>query len=303
MSSVTKVLPSRRHHKPRCSTFDVINGILMVLISLCAILPFWIILTASLSNNALLQKNGVSILFQGFTFEGYKFLFSMSDLFLHSILVSFLTSLASSLISVIVCTAAAYVLSKKYLPGRGFLNVFFMITMFFSGGTIPTYLIIRGIGIYDTVWALILPGAVSTYSILIMRNFFYSVPKELEEAAVVDGANDFQILIRVYIPLAIPMMLTIGIMTFVGKWNEWLPSLLYLGSGHQSLWTVQYVLRQMLTDMQSIYGSSATGSVVDAPLIAAKNAAVAIVVLPLIVLSPVLHKYYAKGLMEGSIKG
>ena len=285
------------------SPFAIVNGILMFFVCLACLLPFWVILTSSLSTNSLLQKNGVSVFFQGFTFEGYRFLFSMSDLFLHSLGVSLAVSFASALISVLVCTAAAYVLSKKYLPGRKFLNVFFMITMFFSGGTIPTYLIIRGIGIYDTIWALILPGAVSTYSILIMRNFFYGLPKELEEAAVVDGANDFQILVRVYLPLAIPMMLTIGIMTFVGKWNEWLPSLLYLGSGHQSLWTVQYVLRQMLTDMQSLYGSSSTGSIVDAPLIAAKNAAIVLVVLPLVVLSPILHKYYAKGLMEGSIKG
>lgn len=285
------------------SPFAIVNGILMFFVCLACLLPFWVILTSSLSTNSLLQKNGVSVFFQGFTFEGYRFLFSMSDLFLHSLGVSLAVSFASALLSVLVCTAAAYVLSKKYLPGRKFLNVFFMITMFFSGGTIPTYLIIRGIGIYDTIWALILPGAVSTYSILIMRNFFYGLPKELEEAAVVDGANDFQILVRVYLPLAIPMMLTIGIMTFVGKWNEWLPSLLYLGSGHQSLWTVQYVLRQMLTDMQSLYGSSSTGSIVDAPLIAAKNAAIVLVVLPLVVLSPILHKYYAKGLMEGSIKG
>lgn len=285
------------------SPFAIVNGILMFFVCLACLLPFWIILTSSLSTNSLLQKNGVSVFFQGFTFEGYRFLFSMSDLFLRSLGVSLLVSFSSAILSVLICTAAAYVLSKKYLPGRKFLNVFFMVTMFFSGGTIPTYLIIRGIGIYDTIWALILPGAVSTYSILILRNFFYGLPKELEEAAVVDGANDFQILTRVYLPLAIPMMLTVGIMTFVGKWNEWLPSLLYLGSGHQSLWTVQYVLRQMLTDMQSLYGSSATGSIVDAPLIAAKNAAIVLVVLPLVVLSPILHKYYAKGLMEGSIKG
>ena len=285
------------------SPFAIVNGILMFFVCLACLLPFWIIHTRSLSTNSLLQKNGVSVFFQGFTFAGYRFLFSMSDLFLRSLGVSLLVSFSSAILSVLICTAAAYVLSKKYLPGRKFLNVFFMVTMFFSGGTIPTYLIIRGIGIYDTIWALILPGAVSTYSILILRNFFYGLPKELEEAAVVDGANDFQILTRVYLPLAIPMMLTVGIMTFVGKWNEWLPSLLYLGSGHQSRWTVQYVLRQMLTDMQSLYGSSATGSIVDAPLIAAKNAAIVLVVLPLVVLSPILHKYYAKGLMEGSIKG
>lgn len=303
MTRIGKIAQPNRRRNEKFGAFDVFNVILMIIVCLICIIPFWIILTSSLSENGALQKNGVSLWFQGFTFEGYQFLFSMSDIFLHSLMVSFLTSLASSLISVVVCTSAAYVLSKKYLPGRKFLNVFFMITMFFFGGTIPTYLVIRGIGIYDTVWALILPGAVSTYSILIMRNFFYGLPKELEEAAIVDGANDFQIMVRIFLPLAVPMMLTIGIMTFVGKWNEWLPSLLYLGSGHKSLWTVQYVLRQILTDMQSIFGSSSTGSVVNAPLIAAKNAAIVVVVLPLIVMSPILHKYYVKGLTDGSVKG
>lgn len=227
----------------------------------------------------------------------------MSDMFLHSLWITFITAFTAALISVVCCTAAAYVLSKKYLRGRQFFNVFFMITMFFSGGTIPTFLVIRGIGIYDTIWALILPGAVSTYSILLMRNFFYGVPKELEEAAVVDGANDFQIFVRIYLPLAVPMMMTIGIMTFVGKWNDWLPSLLYVGSGNKSLWSAQYVLRQMLTDMQSIYGSGATGSIVDAPVIQAKNAATVLVTFPLILITPLLHKYYVKGLTDGSIKG
>ena len=285
------------------SAFSFINGLLMVLICLACILPFWIIVVSSFSSNSILQREGVSIFFRGFNLEGYKFLFSMSDMFLHSLWITFITSFTASLISVVCCTAAAYVLSKKYLRGRQFFNVFFMITMFFSGGTIPTYLVIRGIGIYDTIWALILPGAVSTYSILLMRNFFYGVPKELEEAAVVDGANDFQIFVRIYLPLAIPMMMTIGIMTFVGKWNDWLPSLLYVGSGNKSLWSAQYVLRQMLTDMQSIYGSGATGSIVDAPVIQAKNAATVLVTFPLILITPLLHKYYVKGLTDGSVKG
>lgn len=293
-------MKKKKFHFP---AFDCINGLLMVLICLACILPFWIIVVSSFSSNSILQRDGVSIFFRGFNLEGYKFLFSMSDMFLHSLWITFITAFTAALISVVCCTAAAYVLSKKYLRGRQFFNVFFMITMFFSGGTIPTFLVIRGIGIYDTIWALILPGAVSTYSILLMRNFFYGVPKELEEAAVVDGANDFQIFVRIYLPLAVPMMMAIGIMTFVGKWNDWLPSLLYVGSGNKSLWSAQYVLRQMLTDMQSIYGSGATGSIVDAPVIQAKNAATVLVTFPLILITPLLHKYYVKGLTDGSIKG
>ncbi len=283
--------------------FTVINGCIMVLLMAAFILPFWIILTASLSDNARVQANGISLWFQGFTFEGYKFLFGMSDIFIRSLGISLLTSFAAAAFSVIVCTAAAYALSKKYLVGRKFFNVFLMITMFFSGGTIPLYLVIRGIGIYDTIWALILPGVASTYSILLLRNYFYGIPAALEEAAYLDGASDLKLLIYIFVPLSTPMMFTIGIMTFVGKWNEWLPSLLYLGATNRSLWTAQYVLRQMLRDMQTLYGSASTGSVSNAPLITAKNAGIVIIVLPLIVMSPVLHKYFASGLVAGSVKG
>ena len=209
----------------------------------------------------------------------------------------------TALLSVAVCTLAAYVLSKKYLVGRKFFTVIFMITMFFSGGTIPTYLLIRGIGIYDTIWALVLPGVVSTYNILLIRNYFYGLPDAMEEAAKIDGASDVDVLTKIFAPLSVPMMCAIGIMTFIGKWNEWLPSLLYLGATHKSLWTAQYVLRQMLRDMQTLFGNAAGGSVVNAPLIASKNAAIVVVVLPLIVMSPVLHKYFVKGLTAGSVKG
>ena len=289
--------------KKKIGAFDIINYSLMILLMASFVIPFWIIIAASVSDNGALQAEGISLQIKGLTFEAYKFLFTMNDIFIRSIGVSFLTSLLTALLSVAVCTLAAYVLSKKYLVGRKFFTVIFMITMFFSGGTIPTYLLIRGIGIYDTIWALVLPGVVSTYNILLIRNYFYGLPDAMEEAAKIDGASDVDVLIRIFAPLSVPMMCAIGIMTFIGKWNEWLPSLLYLGATHKSLWTAQYVLRQMLRDMQTLFGNAAGGSVVNAPLIASKNAAIVVVVLPLIVMSPVLHKYFVKGLTAGSVKG
>ena len=289
--------------KKKIGAFDIINYSLMILLMASFVIPFWIIIAASVSDNGALQAEGISLKIKGFTFEAYKFLFTMNDIFIRSIGVSFLTSLLTALLSVAVCTLAAYVLSKKYLVGRKFFTVIFMITMFFSGGTIPTYLLIRGIGIYDTIWALVLPGVVSTYNILLIRNYFYGLPDAMEEAAKIDGASDVDVLTKIFAPLSVPMMCAIGIMTFIGKWNEWLPSLLYLGATHKSLWTAQYVLRQMLRDMQTLFGNAAGGSVVNAPLIAAKNAAIVVVVLPLIVMSPVLHKYFVRGLTSGSVKG
>ena len=279
--------------------FNIMLAIVMTLISLIFLLPFWIILVSSLSDNLKLITNGISVWFQGFSFSGYELLFGLNDKFLRSIWVSIYTSLLAAFFSVIVCTLCAYALSKKYLVGRNILNFLVLIPMFFSGGTVPLYLVIRGIGLYNSVWALILPGVVSTYYVVLMRNFFYGISESLEEAAQLDGANDLQILWYVYIPLSIPIMLAIGCMRFVGQWNSWLPSLLYLGSSKEHLWTVQYVLRQMLYDMRVLVGSNTA----NAPTVAAQNAAIVVVVLPLILMSPILHKYFSAGLTMGAVKG
>ena len=290
-------------NKRKLRIFDVINACIMILLGFSFVVPFWIIACSSLSDNGQLMSKGISLWFRGFSFEGYAFLFQMSDVFFKSIISSLIVSFSNAALSVALCTGAAYVLAKKDLAGRKALNIFFMIPMFFGGGMIPLYLVIRGIKIYDTVCALIFPCAVRISNVLLLRNYFYGIPTSLNEAGELDGANQFQILIKIIIPLAVPMMLTIGMLMFVDRWNNWLDTLLYFGSSNTKWWTIQYVLRQILTDMQSLYGSLGGGSIVDAPLISARNAAVVIAVLPLVCLSPILHKYYIKGMTAGAVKG
>ena len=285
--------------RKKISAFNIMLAIFMAILCFIFIVPFWIILVASFSDNILLMKNGISLWFQGFDFAGYKLLFGLSDKFIRSLGVSLISSLVSACLSVIVCTMAAYVLSKKYLIGRKFFSVFLTITMFFSGGTIPTYLVIRNIGLYNTIWALILPGVVTAYPILLVRNYLCSITPTLEEAAQLDGAGDIAVFWYVYVPLSVPIMCTIGCMTFISKWNAWLPSLLYIGAGKEHLWTVQYVLRQMLRDMKTLVGIDTA----NAPTISAQNAAIVIVVLPLMILSPLLHKFFSAGLTVGAVKG
>lgn len=290
-------------NKKKIYAFDVVNIAIMCLLSLIFLLPFWMIVATSLSTNTELMQHGAGIIIRGFTLDGYKFLFQASDIFTRSLLNSVIVSLSSALLSVAVCTLAAYALSVKSLPGRKFFNLFFMIPMFFGGGTIPTYLVIRGIGIYNTIWALIIPGVASIYNIVLMRNFFYSVSPALSEAARIDGAGYGKIVLKIFMPLAVPMMLTRGLITFVGKWNDYMSSLLYLDVNNKTLWSSQYVLQQMLTQIQSIFGNSIAGSSATAPIMSAKNAGMVIVILPLVVMSPVLQRYYVRGLMEGSVKG
>lgn len=292
----------KRRKKKTCqiSLTQVIISVIMISIF---ILPFWIIFVSSVSENSQLQANGISLWFQGLSMDGYKFIFQMSKTFMHSLWFSVWTSFSSAFLSAAVCILAAYALSQKFFVGRKFLNFFVMFTMFFSGGQIPTYLVIRGLGLYDTAFALILPGVASAYNIMLARNYFYGIPQSLDEAARLDGASDFQILMKVYFPLSKTVSFTIFFMTFVAKWNQWLPSLLYVGAQNQKLWTVQYVLNQIINDAQAIFGNAAGGgSVSTMPLISATNAATIMVVLPLIIIAPLVQRFFVHGATDGSVK-
>lgn len=289
--------------RKKIQLFDIVNGFFILVFLLLFVLPFWMILVSSLSENSRLQAEGSGFWFKGFSFAGYTFLFEMSEIFFRSLWFSLWTSALSAGLTCAVCLLAAYALSKKYLVGRKFFNLFFMLTMFFSGGQIPTYLVIRGVGLYNTAWALILPGVSGAYNIMLMRNYFYGMPASLEEAARLDGASDINVLLRVFLPLSLPIMFTVFLTAFVAKWNAWLPSLLYVGAQNQSLWTAQYVLNQMITDAQSLFGNVGGGTVSTAPLIAAKNAGIVIVVLPLVVLAPLVQRFFVGGITAGSVKG
>ncbi|MBQ8323331.1 MAG: carbohydrate ABC transporter permease [Clostridia bacterium] len=228
--------------------FNIFNGTIMVVLMLIFILPFWMIVSASLTNNSILRAEGMSFLIKGFTFEAYSFLFSMSDLFVRSIFLTLFISSVTAFLSVVVCFLASFALCRKQLVGRKFFNIYLLIPMYFGGGMIPTYLIIRGIGIYDTIWAHILPGLTSMYFIMLLRNYFYGLPASLEEAARLDGAGDFSVLFHIFLPLSMPMLVTLFLMSFVGKWNDWMTSLLYFGATNQKYWTIQYVLQQIIMD-------------------------------------------------------
>ena len=291
-------------NRKKVRAFDVANGILMTVLSLVFLVPFLMVVSASLSDNTALQRDGISLIVKGFTFEGYAFLFNaMKDTFIRSMLVSLFVSVTTATLAMLVTTFAAFALTRKVLPGRKFFNVYYLIPMFFSGGMIPVYLIVRGIGLYNTLWALIVPSIGGMYFILLLRNYMSAIPRTLEEAAELDGANDLQVFVHVIMPVTLPMMVSVWLMSFTAKWNDWTSSLLYLGANNQKLWTLQYVLKQMIADMQALFGSSSSGSVSDAPLISAKNAGIVVSVIPLIVVCPLVQRFYISGVMAGSIKG
>ena len=208
--------------------FHAINAIIMIALVAVFILPFWLVFSGSVTGESYLQTQGVTFAIHGFNLDGFRLLFSANDKFLRSMIFTLAISFFSAFLVTFTAGICAYALSKKYLVGRKVFNWLIWTTGVFNGGMIPTYLLYRTLGWYDTVWVLILPLVANSYNILLLRNYFYSLPTTLEESASLDGANDWQIMRKIFMPLSYPMLFTIALMTFVGRWNGWMDALLPL---------------------------------------------------------------------------
>ena len=284
--------------------FDIVNGLIIAILCVTFILPFWMMIISSFTDEISLRVNGYKLFPSAFSAAGYEYIFSSSDYnILRAIINSVIISVSGTVLSVAVSLITAYALSKKYVVGIKGINVFYIITMFFAGGTIPLYLVIRGIGLYDTIWALIIPSMFSLYHIILVRSYFYSLPAALEEAAMIDGANDFKILVSVFLPISVPMVLTIAFFMFVDRWNSWMDALLYLGQSEKSksLRPLQFVLKQILENSENSGGLD--GSAAITPVLSAKSAAVVIAIAPLLAIFPIIQRYFVNGITIGAVKG
>lgn len=292
-----------RHQKKAKSdvVFDTVNFILIAILCIIFLLPFYMMIISSFTANESLQMYGYQLIPTKLSLEGYRYVFSASEInFARAIGNSLFVSVIGTILSVIVSLLTAYVLSKKQLFGHKFFNMFYMITMFFMGGTIPLFLVVKGIGLYNSIFALIIPCMFNLYHIILVRSYFYSLPDSLEEAAMLDGANDFQVLVKIFLPISVPMVLTIAFFCFVDRWNSWIDALLYLSPQNTDAWPLQFVLKNMLEDM-GILGSSATGAVT--PVLTAKSVGVVIAILPLIIIFPIIQRYFVNGITIGAVKG
>ena len=284
--------------------FDIVNGLIIAILCVTFILPFWMMIISSFTEEISLRVNGYKLFPSAFSAAGYEYIFSSPDYnILRAIINSVIISVSGTVLSVAVSLITAYALSKKYVVGIKGINVFYIITMFFAGGTIPLYLVIRGIGLYDTIWALIIPSMFSLYHIILVRSYFYSLPAALEEAAMIDGANDFKILVSVFLPISVPMVLTIAFFMFVDRWNSWMDALLYLGQSEKSksLRPLQFVLKQILENSENSGGPDGSSAIT--PVLSAKSAAVVIAIAPLLAIFPILQRYFVNGITIGAVKG
>lgn len=279
-----------------------LNAIFLTCAVLVVVVPLIYIVIASFMDPTVLLNRGLSFNVSDWSLDGYQMILS-NPAMIRGFANAVLYSVSFALITVTVSIFAGYALSDDRLAGRGFFMIIFIITMFFGGGLIPTYLLIRNLGMLDTVWAIIIPGAVNVWNIILSRTFFKGVPRELKEAANVDGASEMKIFFQIVIPLSKPIIFVLALYAFVGQWNSYFDAMIYLDN--PKLHPLQLVLRSIL-----IQNQAAPGMISDQLAMAElkrlsemiKYSAIVISSLPLIIMYPFFQKYFEKGVMVGSLK-
>lgn len=278
--------------------FNVVNIILISLLSLSFLLLVALILSASVSTAASFSQYGYTLIPKEFDLFAYEYVLVSNPLFLRSLWNSIYITVVGTFLMVVNTTLFSYALTKKELVGRKFFSFYAIFTMLFAGGTIPYYLVVTGIGLDQSLWAIILPGSVSAWNILLTRNFFANLPESMLEAAELDGAGHVNVLLRVVLPTSFPVIATVILFTAVGFWNNWFGPLLFIDSvKNRDLLPIQALLREMLNNVESIVGSNP-----NMPSEAIKNAAVVVATLPIVIVYPLLQKYFINGVILGSVK-
>lgn len=277
----------------------LVNGFL-VLILVLVIVPMWRVLVMSVTPLNFIDTKtfGLWLPFSDWTAEAYKQLLSHPS-FLRATMNSVIITVGGTIVNMLLTVPFAYALSNRNLPGRKFFVVFMMIPFLFNAGLIPTYLVVQRFDLIDTYWAIILPGGINIYNTLVMKSFFEGLPDELKEAARLDGANEFQLLWYLILPLSKPILLTIGLFYAVGHWNEFFNAILYLNDA--KLQPLPVLLRNILlaANMNEYVEYDAFSS---ASVQAIKAASVFLTMLPMVIIYPWIQRYFTKGTLLGGVK-
>lgn len=285
-------------------TFDVINLIILVLILLAVLYPLYFIVIASFSDPDAVAAGKVWLFPVGFNIDGYKEIFKNSDLWTGYANSIKYTVIGTS-VNIAMTIPAAYALSRKELVGRNFFMTMITFTMFFGGGLIPTYLLVNKLGLYNTMWALILPGAVSVYNLIVTRTYFVqNIPEELFEAGQIDGCTYFSFFAKVIIPVSKPIIAVMVLMYAVGHWNSYFNALIYIKD--RELYPLQVILRELLIQQEASAGMAGDAiSAAEQQRLAdmLKYGIIIVSSLPVLIMYPFVQKYFVKGMMIGSVKG
>lgn len=275
---------------------------ILIMLTLVFLIPFVIVFSTSFISEAEFARRGGYVLFpEGIDLTAYRILFGRSPVILQAYGVTIFRVVVGTACNLLFTVPLAYVLAQKSLPGRVPLTIFIFITMVFSGGLIPRFLLVDALRLRNTLWALILPVLVNAWNMLIMRNFFMSIPEELTEAAIVDGASPSVILTRIILPLSMPVIATIGLFYAVYHWNAWFDASIFID--HQDKQPLQIILRGLLesTTLQGMEQLSFTEN--PPPAASLRSALIIVSTVPVLFVYPFIQRYFVKGILIGAVKG
>lgn len=286
-------------------TSDIILVVLCLVIVLLVAYPLYYVLVASVSNPYDVYAGKTFLLPSGFTMDGYKAVFA-DDSIVTGYLNSIKYTVVGTIFSVVMVYLTAYPLSVKDLPGRKVISIFFIITMYFGGGLIPTYLVVKETGLMDSMWALIIPGGVAVSNMIIVRNFFeHSIPREMIESAEIDGASKWTTFIKIIVPLSRSIMAVMVVFSMVAYWNDWFTALIYLPGQENA--PLPLVLRNILikSSASASQASTISGGYAELNKLTEmiKFSSIIVAAAPMLVIYPFVQKYFEKGFMAGAVKG
>lgn len=282
--------------------FDLFNYSFLGLFGLATVLPFIYVVAGSFTSPQEFITRKLVLFPHEFSLEGYKYIFS-TDVLLTSLGVTIFITVAGTAINLLFTCLMAYPLARKDLDGRRIIMLGVVFSMLFSGGMIPTFLVVKSVGMLNTYWSLLLPGAISAFNLIVLKNFFQQLPEGLEESAKIDGCNDLRILWQIVLPLSLPAIATFSLFYAVNHWNAFFHAVLYINDSYK--WPIQVWSRQIVILSSGGLGDSATfdSNYVVPPGQIIKMSVIVISTLPILCVYPFLQKHFAKGALIGSVKG
>jgi putative aldouronate transport system permease protein len=297
-----------RHVSLGDRVFDTCNMIAMICLMIVTLYPFINMIAVSFNDANDAVRGGIYLWPRQWTFDNYKYVFGESDIY-HATMISALRTLIGTAISVFCTAMLAYTLSRQEFVLRKSVTIFFVFTMYFSGGLIPSYLLIRNLNLIDSFWVYIVPGVIGVFNMIVIRSFIEGLPEGILESARIDGAGEFATFVRVVLPLTIPAMATVSLFVAVGQWNSWFDVFLY-NSSNTNLSTLQYELMKILqttttsstTAISDIYQSADNNTVMVTPT-SIRATMTIIASVPILMVYPFLQKYFVQGMTLGGVKG
>jgi putative aldouronate transport system permease protein len=282
--------------------FDGLNYSFLMVVALVTIIPFIYIISVSFAQPEEVLRRGFILFPTTFSLEGYRYIFSTSTI-VNSLFVTVGITVVGTLINLMFTSLLAYPLSRQDFDGRKLCMMLVVFTMLFNGGILPTFLVVKALGMLNSYWSLLIPNAISAFNLIVVVSFFRQLPEGLEEAAKIDGCNDLGLLVRIVLPLSAPVLATFALFYAVGHWNTFFSAILYINDAN--MWPIQVWLRQIVILSQGGIGDSTQfdQNFIAPPPQIIKMAVIVVSTVPILIVYPFLQKHFAKGVLLGSVKG